>query len=84
MSDKKNRSNKKPSEKDASDENTGEPITPDKLPNDARYEGYDQERSSVDPARQSDYDVDENDIRERSDEYKNYGGGSSEDSSRQT
>ena len=45
---------------------------PEKSSNETRYEGYDEKRTSFNPAYQSDYDMDENDRHQRSDEYKDW------------
>jgi hypothetical protein len=71
----KNKSGKKTAE--VGPENTAHRRSgPEKLSEESRYEGYDDQRTSLDPAREGAYDVDEN--HERSDEYKDDGGNSPE------
>jgi hypothetical protein len=81
MPAKKNRSSKKSSDKNPSANITSGKSSPEKLSDENRYEGYDEERSSYNPSHESDYDVDENDINQRSDEYKDYGYQNSEKNS---
>jgi hypothetical protein len=47
---------------------------PEELSGGSRFESYDEQRTSLDPTHESDYDVDENDIHSRSEEYKDDGG----------
>jgi hypothetical protein len=68
----KTKSGKKSSEGPAS---TGRKRNgPEELSGGGRFESYDEERTSLDPTHESDYDVDENDIYGRSDENKDDGG----------
>jgi hypothetical protein len=73
MPAKKNRSSKNSSDKNPSANTTRGRSSPEKLSDENRYEGYEEKRNSYNPAHESDYDVDENDINQRSDEYKDYG-----------
>ena len=81
MADKKNKGTKKSSDANPSVNVTRGRGTPEKS-GEGRFEGYDQQRDSFDPSYQSNYDVDENDIDQRSNEYKNHGGEGTEDSNR--
>jgi len=51
---------------------------PEKSSDENRYKGYDEERTTYNTGYESDYDVDENDIKQRSEEYNNYGSGNAE------
>ena len=53
-----------------------EPSSAEKLSQNHRYEGYDEDRPDLNPARQNDYHVDENDIDQHSGEYRDLGGNS--------
>ena len=72
MSARKNRGSKKSSDKNSSANTTPGRSSPEKLTDEKRYEGYDEEQSSHNPPYQNDYDVDENDVSDRADEYKDY------------
>jgi hypothetical protein len=72
MSVKKDRRRKKFSDKNPSANTTRGRSSPEKLSDENRHEGYDEERTSYNTTYESDYDVDENDINQRSDEYKDY------------
>ena len=67
MPAKKNRSSKKSPDKNPSANTTRGGSSPEKLSDENRYEGYDEKRSSYNPAHESDYDVGENDVNQRSD-----------------
>jgi hypothetical protein len=76
MPGKKSESNKPASDQNGRSEPSRGRNTP-AYPNEAdenlqkSYEGYDEDRSSEDPRRQQDFDVDENDMNQRKEQHKN-------------
>ena len=71
MPARKNRGSNKSSDENPSNTTPGR-SSPEKLTDEKRYEGYDEEQSSHNPPYENDYDVDENDVSDRADEYKDY------------
>ena len=78
MPSKKNKSRKEIPDKIPSANTSHQKKLPEKSSDENRYEGYDEERTSYNTGYESDYDVDENDIKQRSEEYNNYDSGNAE------